>query len=375
MRSIPWCMSAILVACAAPESKTDDGSPADGVSTDTDTDVIEWDSDLPVETDSFSVSIEPTLDVFEQGVPAELTGRVVDAKNRPDETVAGWFSTINGPLGNSTVQASGEVVLDTSVLSPGFHDITLQGVNPDGEEAEATFPIAVCTWGEPEDFDIDIAGAGWQIYGNAYWDPGGWLELTGNQQSASGQIYNVAERIAPGDLNIRFDIFTGGGINSGADGFALSIINVEDVAELETVIAAASNGGCLSYGVSGGCGELVVDAFHIEFDTWYNGEWFLNDPVQENHVAINLDGNPGLHPLWAAIPTLEDEDWHEVTVITQGDWVTVTIDGTEVIKGEIPDLDFEGGYLGFSGTTGWATNWHRFDNLHVLDECTVPDEF
>jgi hypothetical protein len=39
--------------------------------------------------------------------------------------------------------------------------------------------------------------------------------------------------------------------------------------------------------------------------------------------------------------------------------------------GDISGFTFEGGYLGVSGSTGWASNYHRFDNLD-LEGCVVP---
>jgi hypothetical protein len=118
-----------------------------------------------------------------------------------------------------------------------------------------------------------------------------------------------------------------------------------------------------------------VSAFHIEFDTWYNGEPFILDPPnQENHVAINQDGDPGRHDLWAAVPTLEDLQWRHVVVEAIAQRIIVSLDGVPVIDGSIPNFSFDGGYIGVSGSTGWATNFHRFDNLQIFDRCLVPGD-
>ena len=114
-------------------------------------------------------------------------------------------------------------------------------------------------------------------------------------------------------------------------------------------------------------------AFHIEFDTWYNqfngGNEFHTDPTRQNHVAITLDGDPGNHVAVAETPAIEDNAWHEVELVIRGDRVRVELDGRSVIDQRVEGLDFKGGYIGFSGTTGYYTNFHRFDDLRTRPAC------
>ncbi|MBL6976385.1 MAG: hypothetical protein ISR64_11680 [Deltaproteobacteria bacterium] len=35
-------------------------------------------------------------------------------------------------------------------------------------------------------------------------------------------------------------------------------------------------------------------------------------------------------------------------------------------------MDFRGGFIGYSGTTGYYMNQHGFDDLQILQECLVP---
>ena len=56
-------------------------------------------------------------------------------------------------------------------------------------------------------------------------------------------------------------------------------------------------------------------------------------------------------------------------VRVNGEEVVVMMDQTEIISGTVPGLTFKGGYIGFSGTTGWLTNYHRFDELEVEEAC------
>ena len=43
--------------------------------------------------------------------------------------------------------------------------------------------------------------------------------------------------------------------------------------------------------------------------------------------------------------------------------------GRTVIDQRVEGLDFKGGYIGFSGTTGYYTNFHRFDDLRTRPAC------
>ena len=221
----------------------------------------------------------------------------------------------------------------------------------------------------PDDFDADIEAAGWKLYGDAYWDLGGWLELTG-LDAAGGSIYKISETLSAADTTIQFDFYTGNGVNGGADGFAMTVIDVDNVEELENYIETAKNGGCLGYGTAAWCGDMPVEAFHVEIDTFYNQNDPFFEPGPSNHIAVTLNGDPSDHVLLADGLYLEDAQWHTIEIVVVGTNVVVNLDGEMIIEGDIPGLTFRGGYIGFSGSTGWATNWHRVDNLTVVQECT-----
>ena len=116
---------------------------------------------------------------------------------------------------------------------------------------------------------------------------------------------------------------------------------------------------------------MAIDAFHIEIDTWQNTGDPNWDPTPDNHIGIMQNGDASNHYLWASVPFIEDLNWHPVTVEIKKDVVRVTVDGNEVMNKAIPNFKFRGGFIGFSGTTGWATNFHRFDDLQILQQCLV----
>lgn len=325
----------------------------------------------PIGVPAAKISTPLPAAVFEFGNPVELAGVATDTLAMPGEMVATWTSDKDGLLGTSKPDAAGVVKWTASKLSAGKHLIQLEAKNPQGVAAADTVAIGVCAWASPESFDTKLDGAKWKIYGDAAWDPGGWLEMTGNAQSKFGKIWNIADHVQPGDVQISFKIQTGGGINGGADGFALSVIDTKTVAELEAILSKAGDGGCLGYGVSGDCGPLKISAFHLEIDTFQNKGDNNTDPTSQNHIAVTLDGDATKHWLWAATPTIEDMQWHTVTVEVKLEVVRVTLDSVELFNQAIPGFKFRGGFIGFSGSTGWATNYHRFDELKILQQCLV----
>ena len=53
----------------------------------------------------------------------------------------------------------------------------------------------------------------------------------------------------------------------------------------------------------------------------------------------------------------------------QGADITIWVDGVQKIQHTIPDYQFKGGLIGFSGATGFYTNYHRIDDLELNDVC------
>jgi hypothetical protein len=378
-----WCLLS-LVACDGKADKSD--------AVDTDP-ILTEDSEPPEDTD-MAVETDPPIETDPPVEPTDVTIEAVDplvsvqfgraedvlrftitagAWTAEDVTLS-WSSDVDGALTPPAWDAeSGTWWWSTAPLTAGSHELTLVASVPDGGTETLVLELGVCEWPAVEEFTAGIGGD-WTAYDAAAWDAGGWLEITGNVTSSRGSIYKTTRRVNAGDFKMAFDIATGGGAYTGGDGYAINIVNVPDVAALEDYIGIAAWGGCLGYGITLDC-EVgsTISAFHIEFDTWRNDGDNAYDPTYANHVGVMMDGDPSNHLLWADFPTLEDLNWHHVVVEVRSTRVQVSIDGQLLIDGTIPGLTFDGGYIGISGSTGLATNFHRFDNLRIEDHCLVPD--
>lgn len=230
--------------------------------------------------------------------------------------------------------------------------------------------VTTC-WSEP--FSSAPATSRWKVYGSAAYDATNkWLQLTSTAANQSGKVFDVADYLKAGNASFSFKFYTGGGIGGGADGMALSIVSAADVAALDSYIAATKVGGCLGYGVTGGsCGTGVVKALHIELDTYNNTGNPFSDPTAANHVAIALNGDPANHVAWVTpAVNFEDAAWHTVAVTIAASTITVKLDGAQILSKTINGWTFAGGFMGFSASTGAATNFHRIDDVSVSQNCS-----
>ncbi|MFM2161372.1 MAG: hypothetical protein RLZZ383_884 [Pseudomonadota bacterium] len=374
-----WVQATIpfLVACATPPPPSLPDKPADtGPATSPEeTDVLFDTAASPPALDPLRLRVLIAPDTVEDGQPVHLELALDGASDLATVTVGVRSDRDGGLLPFQLDPARGVFVWD-GTLSPGQHTLNVRANADDGRVATLDLYVGICQWPPLESFDASAPPVGWTAYGAAYLEPAGWLEITGNTYNRRGAYFRTGARVNPGDVRIVFDIATGGGDslgNSGADGYALSVVDVPDVPTLEAWINSTAAGGCLGYGSVPPCSGAPgnpVNAFHIEFDTWYNGEY--GDQSQQNHIAVALDGNPTNPIAYLAVPNLEDLVWRTVEVRTVGQTVEVYVDGRIAIQTTVPGFQFDGGYIGVSGSTGSATNEHRFDNLRVYDRCVVP---
>jgi len=313
---------------------------------------------------------DPTDTVAEDTAVADTDPADTD----PADTGADDTTVADTTADTTADTAVDDTTADTTVDDTTVDDTTVEDTTDTTVEdttdttVEDTTPV--CPTIPALDFTADLTSADWLILGDASREPAGWLELTGLAGGQQGAIFYLGSTLSRGDTEISLRVSTGqcplpGPCDStadGADGFAMSIIGLTGVAELANLLAAARPGEGLGYAVT----PTVVDAFHIEFDTYHNAI----DPTLRNHVAITLNGDPTNHLLWTETPTLENNAWHDIVLRIEGIHVTVLMDGITVIDADAPGLDFKGGYIGFTGSTGGSTNYHRIDDLQIVQACT-----
>ncbi len=327
---------------------------------------------------------------FEDGDSITFLAEVTNAPEESGPYTITWESTLDGILHEEQRDDVSSLTWSTSSLSKGVHTVYLYVTDSSGTVTVATVLVGICGWDLLDDFESEIDTSNWLLHRDAYRDARGWLEMTGNAQGKKGAIFNIGQELQPGNLKIKFNISTGQcdapdvactPFTCDADGFAVSIYKTNTAVELEALLENTSTGGGLGYAYSGSAcsidtdcpagtscesGECATQSFHIEFDTWYNSG---SDPTEADHIGIMLNGDQSTHHLYTEIADLEDNLWHEIIVQIQGTSVETWMDGTSVISGSIPPLNFKGGFIGFTGTTGSCINYHRFDNLYVQPTC------
>ena len=337
---------------------------------------IEADSE-PAEDTTPSLQLQWTAPnantVVEMGTAVKLSVWVTAEHLALGDLEVHFTSSLDGLLGKVVPTETGLTSLQATLATAGWHEIHAQVTDGAGHVAAATLVIGVCIYPGPEPFDAGTTPAGWSFYGDATHATEGWVELTGPKQGRQGAVFQVAEKLEPGNIHLGFSFRIGEGLGGGAHGLALTVFNVPSVYELEATLAMAAGGGCLGFGVSGECGPMMVEAIHVEIDTHSNTGNPNTDPTDSDHVAVLINGTMSPHIFWQPIPDINDGVWHTLEFILVGVHVTILLDGVTVIDGEaFQTFEFDGGFAGFSATTGLATDHHAVDDYWVKQNCAVP---
>ena len=363
--------------------ETDVGGPGADTSGPTDTaaaadvnDISEPDIPPPPACSAIATITTPDPnDFFVVGQPISVTATVTDPDGGALDTLqVEWRDINDAVMATSVVDMTGQSTVVLARLQKGTQDIRASVFDENGPcVGDAQHPVLVCTADVPEGFNASLA-APWTVFGDASWSSSGYLEMTGVSQGKKGAIYNDAEYVYPGSVSIRFDMLTGGGSGSGADGFAMTIVETDVPADLPGILTAAKSGGGLAYASQGGYGNPpVFKAFTVEIDTWYNSyngnNEFHTDPTQDDHIELMLDLDAGNSIAFTSAGEIEDQAWHSVRVDVVGKDVKVWLNGELKVEQTVLELDFRGGYIFFSGSTGYYTNYHQFDNLQIIHDC------
>jgi hypothetical protein len=170
---------------------------------------------------------------------------------------------------------------------------------------------------------------------------GGSFLLTQNSPYQRGRIFYMAPTPMVA-FSATFHLYLGGD-PGGADGAAFLFCPVYDY--------PPDDGGTLDASCPGG--------YLVAFDTYEDGgggpdRVYVAYEAHDNRLAV------------ADVPELEDGGWHTAAVLFQQPFITVTLDGSDVIAGaELPGYTPFLGYFGFSAATGALSNQQRVDAIQV----------
>ena len=239
---------------------------------------------------------------------------------------------------------------------------------PDGT-CETPIPqsISVCEAHFVEDFEDDADN--WIAVGDAVWDESGWVELTENEQGRQGALYNPNLWIEGGSVSIRMTIQTGDGVHGGADGLALSFVPIENPHQLDTLLAHTLPGGGIGYALPNEEQNQHPNIFTVELDTFENtGDYEHTDPTSADHIALTQGADAGNHLVWQESPTIADFALHDIRIDIEPQTVAIFLDGEQILH-QKKQIDFQGGYMFLSGSTGWVTNRHIIHDLEIYHGC------
>jgi hypothetical protein len=222
---------------------------------------------------------------------------------------------------------------------------------------EHSFEVCQNAGYDVDNLDLDT----WQITGNATYDTtNGWVQLTTPDWNQQGSAFQVSQTVQSDDVEISFSFYVGDA-DGGADGFSVTAIDTTRLTSYE-----GTNGGSIGYG--------GLPGWSIEVDTYDNTRSVgFTEPYTSDHVSLNLDGDPQyVGEVHAALPNMEDGNWHTMDVKVSGIHVTVAIDGTVYIDADVPAMTSFPAHIGFTAATGSQHNFHLIDALTV--QTSICDE-
>ena len=183
------------------------------------------------------------------------------------------------------------------------------------------------------------------LYHNAIYDAanqnGRLTSLSSNQR---GRIY-LRQPFWMDNFNVQFDFYMGGG--SGGDGMVFAFTT--------------------SHNYAGQAGEWLdfdgATGYGIVLNTFQNS----GDPSEEC-IGLVHNGPKNYLAYWVAPNNaLEGGNWRTVRVSNELGHIRVWLDDTIRIDYQIANYQPFTGYFGFTASSGSATNYHRVDNLTIME--------
>ena len=284
--------------------------------------------------------------VLERGAVAALEARVFDPDTDARQLTVTWESDVDGVFAEVTPDGDGLAAARWQGVerSPGAHQLTATVTDACGATAEAA--ISVCQDEGYTADELDIST--WTMRGTAVWDAAnGWVQLTAANRNEAGTAFQTATTVSSAELDVSVRFYMSGG--SGADGLTLTAL---DAARMRSFVG----------GAGGGMGYSGLPGWTVEVDNYFNSG---TDPTREDHVSVHIDGVQRSYAAWAALPDMEDGRWHTLRVKVVGTRFQVWVDGAAAVDATVAGLREFPAYIGFTASTGGATNWHRIDSLDV----------
>ena len=293
-------------------------------------------------------------DILEPSSSTLFMAEIFDEDDAATDLVVDWSSNIDGYISSSIPAADGSVQLDWNSTDQSSGNHELSAVVIDSCEAQASDTVSICQNEGYISDGLDLST--WNFEGSATWDSTNeYVQLTNTNQNQAGTAFQTSSTVSADNVEIEFSFFVSGG--SGADGISMTALD-----SMRMTGFVGDSGG--------GIGYAGLPGWSIEVDTWYNAE--NNDLTQDDHLSVHINGDTRNYVASAALPEMEDGNWHDMSVIVNGTWMTVSIDGAIYIDQDVSGLTAFPAYIGFTGATGSATNFHLIDSLTV--EAFVCDD-
>lgn len=302
-----------------------------------------------------SITTPALGEVVAEGQDLQVLGTVWDVEDAADSLLLSWVSGAD-ILNSDPAAADGS----SSFLWPGSSRITgTQSLSLSATDSCGATTTVTHNFCQDGAYTYDaLSLSSWHFEGAAAWDSSNSsLVLTEALTTQVGTAFETSSPVDGALVDIAFDFFIGGG--TGADGISLTAL---DTARMTTFLGGTGCG--IGFGGDAACtAGPALPGWSIEVDTYYNTE---SDPTADDHVAFMFDGDVDDPALWATLPEMEDSGWHRMEVYVSAPHVTVRIDGTTYLDGDVGGFSFPA-YVGFTAGTGGETNRHLIDELQVTD--------
>ena len=123
------------------------------------------------------------------------------------------LSNLDGALGSTAAAASTSLTI--TPVTPGFHVLTLRLMEGESVLDTEVLDIGLCGWQLVDDFNAGLDDTRWVTKDDAYWEPRGWIEMTGNATTRKGAIFGTTPIVSATNAHLRLRFPPGNAIRLG----------------------------------------------------------------------------------------------------------------------------------------------------------------